>query len=159
MYKQKKVYTIYEEGAIFCCFLCQRSVSVWGNSIFFSKTEIAGTLDRRLSVIFDRHITRLLLLSWQHPLAIVQHSAQDKLGPEFHPLQFTANKFNTDICKLYATKWQTYHYFEIVYVKVIFLHVDWLLFCVLEYVVSVLFCFFVFVKKKEKKIEKVNSVC
>lgn len=28
------------------------------------------------------------------------------------------------ICKFYATKWQTYHYFEIVYVKVIFLHVD-----------------------------------
>lgn len=51
------------------------------------------------------------------------------------------------ICKFYATKWQQYHYFEIVYVKVIFLHVD-LLLCVLIHCISFLGFFLTAVETK-----------
>lgn len=64
----------------------------------------------------------------------------------------------TDICTFYATNANSNHYFEIVYVKVIFLHVDCCYFVFRSNIVSVSLSFFpsFFVKRRKSNS---NSVC
>lgn len=129
IYKCTKIYTIYKEGAIFCYFLifCCKEVFAWGG-ITFSKTELTevGEAPQCFQQIFN-WLCCVRRCCQDNTLWLVRHPAQDKMGPEFHQLHLLlsiqGNSTQTFV-NCMQQKGKLYHYFEIVYVKVIFLHVD-----------------------------------
>lgn len=93
--------------------------------IIFSQTEPAEAVEAPQCYEFSSDFVALPLLPRRRPLTSTAPSAgQNGTGVPSAPSTAIQGD-NTDLCKLYATKKsKLYHYFKIVYVKVIFLHVD-----------------------------------
>lgn len=140
IYKCTKIYTIYKEGAIFCYFLifCCKEVFAWGG-ITFSKTELTEVGEA--TQYFQQTLLCSPLLPRQHPLTSTapcpgQNGTRVPSAPltAIHPRQQ-----HTDICKLYATKWQTLPLFWNCVCKSYIFTCRLLLFCVLE-ICCMVFC-------------------
>lgn len=147
----KNIYTIYKEGAIFCYFFfifCCKGVL--GEELFSQRLNWQK-LARPLSVInFQLTLLCYLLLPWHHSLTSTAPCAgQNGTGVPSAP--FTAiypRQQHTDICKLYATKWQTLPLFWNCVCKSYIFTCRLLLFCVLE-----ICCIGFFVKRWKSKIQ------
>lgn len=123
----KKIYTIYNEGAAFCCFLF---FLFHGGGVIFSKTELADIGEAPQCYRFSNGLCCILCCChdntlWPPP----PNGAQDKTGPALNrlrpPLTIQGNNNNTQtFVNCMQQNGKLYHYFKIVYVKVIFLHVD-----------------------------------
>lgn len=125
--------------------------------VIFSKTELAGVGEApQCYEIFRLNFVVFSVVAMTTPFRLVRHPAQDKkMGPEFHQLHSLLsiqgnNNNNTDVCKLYATKWQTLPLFWNCVCKSYIFTCRLLLFCVLE-----ICCIGFFVKRWKSK----NSVC
>lgn len=152
----KKLYTLYKEGAIFFYFLIShQSVLLWEGLFFFSffffsqsrlaeVSQAPQVLRKKKSFFFltefvvDRHCCNL-------------QGTKNKRAVEF--ISLLTNEATTTITTQPQTfvncmqkqKSRLYHYFEFVYVKVIFLHVDC---CYFVFQGKNVVCFFfLFVKK------------
>lgn len=138
----KKIYTIYKEG---CHFFCYFFLFYFPEECLledlFSQRLNWQTLERPFSV--TKCSTDFVVFS---VVAITTPSDQygilrrTKMGPERHQLHsllsIQGNNTQTFV-NCMQQNGKLYHYFEIVYVKVIFLHVDCCYFVFQKYVVSV----------------------
>lgn len=126
----------------------------WGDELFSQKTGKKGAeLGEASQCYFSRDMTFFNSsdVPWHYNDCTVTFAGQK--GPEFHlllSLLFSCLKKQTFVNCM--QQMQTYHYFEIVYVKVIFLHVD----CCYFVFRNTLYQFFV---KRWKVIQCVLKMC
>lgn len=159
MYKKKYIQYITRVpfSVIFFIFRCNGAFARGRRSYFLK--DWTGRSWRGPSVLWNFPTELRCILCCCHDNALPTSTAPcagQKMGPEFHQLhsllsiQGNNNNNNTDVCKLYATKWQTLPLFWNCVCKSYIFTCRLLLFCVLE-----ICCIGFFVKRWKSK----NSVC
>lgn len=125
MYKKYIQYIRRVPFTVTFLFLLQRSLFMWRNHFL---KDWNGRSWRGPSVfkVFN-WLCCVLCCCHDNTLRLVRHPAQDKMGWKFHQLlsllSIQGNNSQTFV-NCMQQNGKLYHYFEIVYVKVIFLHVD-----------------------------------
>lgn len=159
IYRCTKKYIRYiRRGAIFSVIfflLFSRGVFAWG--LIFSKIELADVGKALQCYEMFNWLCCVLCCCHNNTLWLVRHPAQDKNGTGASSAPFTAlypRQQHTDVCKLYATKWQTLPLFWNCVCKSYIFTCRLLLFCVLE-----ICCIGFFVKIWKSKIQCVLKKC
>lgn len=125
----KKIYTIYNEGAVFCYFFIFRckGVFAWG-WVIFSKTELAEVGEAPQCYKIFNWLCCILCCCHDSTLwlSMAPCAGQKWDRSSISSIHCYLSKATTTqtFVNCMQQNGKLYHYFEIVYVKVIFLHVD-----------------------------------